>query len=107
MAKIIYFIPAVLAVLLYNIVGFTGSFGAISPWVWVMISVLFLSAAVMCKKKWYGCIGGVAVGCFLIYMGTQYTGQPIDIERPLGIILCIYYLVCGMVIYKKYPLKQA
>lgn len=32
----------------------------------------------MYRDKWYGCIGGLIVGCVLPYMGTQYTGQIIE-----------------------------
>lgn len=101
MKKMIYFVPTIIALLLYIILGFTGSFGAINPFVWLWIAIMFVSAVVMLKRKWYGCAGGFVVGCMLIYMSTQYTGQAIDIERPLGIILCIYYLICGLVIYKE------
>ena len=106
MMKIIYFIPAVLVLLFYNIVGFTAGFGSISPWVWVCISILFLSAAVMHKKKWYGCIGGFAVGCLYIYMSTKCTGQHINLETPLGIILCIYYVICGWAIWRQTKCKS-
>ena len=101
MKKMIYFVPAMIALLLYIILGFTGSFGAINPVVWLWIAIMFVSAVVMLKSKWYGCAGGFVVGFMLIYMSTQYTGQAIDIERPLGIILCTYYLICGLVIYKE------
>ena len=101
MKKTLYFVPAVLAMLLYIALGFSVSFSTINPWVWFWIVVMFASAVVMLKHKWYGCIGGFFVGCVLIYMSTQDTGQVIDIERPLGIILCIYYLICGIVVYKE------
>lgn len=101
MKKTLYFVPPVLALLLYIVLGFAAGFGAISPWVWLWIAVMFVSSAVLFKAKWYGCIGGLIVGGVLIYMSTQYTGQVIDIERPLGIILCAYYLICGYVVYKK------
>lgn len=100
MKKNMYFVPAVLALASYIILGFAGSFGAINPWVWLCIAIMFVSAILMLKNRWYGCIGGLAVGIVLIYMSTQYTGQTIDIERPIGIILCIYYLICGIVIHK-------
>ncbi len=101
MKKIMYFIPAILALLLYIVLGFMGSFSAINPWVWFWIVIMFLSAVIMFKNKWYGCIGGLIIGNVLIYMSTQDTGQVIDVERPLGIILCVYYLICGIVVYKK------
>ena len=69
--------------------------------VWLWIAIMFIAAVVMLKGKWYGCIGGLIVGCVLIYMSTKYTGQPFDIERPLGLILCVYYLICGVTVYKK------
>lgn len=100
MKKAIYFIPVVLAILLYIMLGFIGSFSAIHPLAYFWISILFLSSLFMFKNKWYGCIGGLLVGFVLIFMSTQYTGQVIDIERPLGIFLCIYYLTCGIVVYK-------
>lgn len=101
MKKIIYFIPAIIAMLLYIVLGFISGFGAIDPMAWLLITIMFASAIIMFKEKWYGCIGGFIFGCVLIYMSTQQTGQIINIERPLGIILCVYYLVCGVFIYKK------
>ena len=101
MKKIAYFIPVILAILLYLVLGYIGSFSAINPWVYFWIVIMFLSSLFMFKNKWYGCIGGLIVGFVLIFMSTQYTGQVIDIERPLGIFLCVYYLICGGVVYKK------
>lgn len=101
MKKIAYFIPVILAILLYLVLGFIGSFSAINPWVYFWIVIMFLSSLFMFKNKWYGCIGGLIVGFVLIFMSTQYTGQVIDIEKPLGIFLCIYYLLCGIVVYTK------
>ena len=101
MKKAVYFIPVVLAILLYIILGFIGSFSAIHPLVYFWIAVMFLSSLFMFKNKWYGCIGGLLVGFVVIFMSTQYTGQVIDIERPLGAFLCIYYLTCGIVVYNK------
>ncbi len=99
--KILYFAPSIIALLLYIILGFASGFATISPMVWLWIAIMFIAAVVMLKGKWYGCIGGLIVGCVLIYMSTKYTGQPFDIERPLGLILCVYYLICGVTVYKK------
>ncbi len=99
--KIIHMIPTIAALLFYMALGFLGSFSAVSPWVWFWIAILFFSSVLMIKGQWYGCIGGLVVGCVLIYSSTQYTGQVIDIERPLGILLCVYYLICGIHVRKK------
>lgn len=37
----------------------------------------------------------------MIYMSTKDTGQIIDIELPMGIIVAMVYLICcGLVFYK-------
>lgn len=106
MKKALYFAPPALALLLYISLGFAAGFGAMTPWVWVWIAVMFAASVVLFKGKWYGCIGGLLVGGVLIYMSTQYTGQAVDMERPLGRILCAYYLICGYAVYKKTKGKQ-
>ena len=101
---IIYFIPAVLAViasLFYLLLGVLGAFGAIDPAVWFFVALLIVSAVFMSKGKWWGSLGGIIVGLVLIYMSAQYTGQVIDIERPLGIGFLVYYLICGILLYRK------
>ncbi len=101
MKKILLFLPAALALAAYLLLGCVSGFGAISPAVWLAIGLLAVSAYVMYHGKWYGCIGGVMVGCVLITMSTQYTGQVIDVEKPLGILLFFYFLGWGMETYKK------
>ncbi len=101
MKKAIFYLPAVLGLAIYGILGIVSGFNVISPFVWTNIALLFISALILHMEKWYGCIGGLIVGGSLIYMSTQYTGQVIDIERPLGFVLGTYYLICGIVIYKK------
>ena len=53
----------------------------------------------MDKNKWWGSIFGILIGCLLIYMGTQETGQIIK-ETPFGIIMIVYYMICGVISYK-------
>lgn len=75
-------------------------FGAINPAIWLFLALLIVSGILMSKNRWWGCFSGVIVGFALIWMGTQDTGQLIS-EMPIGVAICIYYLICGFIVYKK------
>lgn len=86
------------------------SFGAIvlniilktfSPLWYAWALLLWLSGFVMNKGKAWGALIGLLSGVHLIYMSTQYTGQVINIELPLGLIIAIFYISCGFVIWKR------
>lgn len=93
--KVLYFVPAIFGLVFYCLLAVFSGFGAIHPVVWLCIAMLFLSAVLMTKKKWFGCIPGILVGAILIWMSFQSTGQVIDIERPIGITLIVFYIFCG------------
>ena len=95
MRKVLYFTPAIFGLVFYSLLAVFSGFGAIHPAVWLCISMLFVSAVLLTKKKWFDCIPGILVGVILIWMSFQSTGQVIDIERPLGIVLIVFYLFCG------------
>ena len=65
--------------------------------VWFFVVVIFIEALLLTKNKWWGALLGLVVGIILLWMGSQYSGQPIDIERPIGIVLCLFYIICGTV----------
>ena len=95
MKKVIYFTPAIFGLMFYSLLTVYSGFGAIHPAVCLCIAMLFVSAVLMSKKKWYGCIPGILVGVILIRMSFQSTGQVIDIEMPLGIVLILFYILSG------------
>lgn len=95
MKKVIYFTPAIFGLVFYSLLTVFSGFGAIRPTVWLCIAMLFVSAVLLAQKKWFGCIPGILVGILLICMSFQSTGQVIDIERPLGIALIVFYIFCG------------
>lgn len=97
----LYFIPVIVALVLYGTLVVVARIGAINLEVGICFAMLVVSAILMTKNKWWGCFFGAAIGILLIWMSTQYTGQAIDIERPLGIILLIYYAVCGFLSYRQ------
>ena len=97
MKKVIYFAPAIFGLVFYSLLTVFSGFGAIHPVVWLCIAMLFFSAVLMARKKWFGCIPGILVGAILILMSYQSTGQVIDIEMPLGIALILFYILSGVV----------
>ena len=100
MKKILYFLPFVLGFILYIFLVIVSSFETINPLVWLALLLLLVAGLLMSQNKWWGSIFGIVIGILLIYMGTQETGQIIK-ETPFGIIMCIYYIVCALVSYKK------
>ncbi len=101
MKKCIYNIPAIIALLFYAALAITSGFGSINPAAWFFVALLFVAAVLLSKNKWWGALFGVIVGLILIRMSFQYTGQLIDIESPLGIALCLFYVVCGIILFRK------
>ena len=95
MKKVIYFTPAIFGLVFYSLLTVFSGFGAIRPTVWLCIAMLFVSAILLAKKKWFGCVPGIVIGIILVWMSFQSTGQVIDIERPLGIALIVFYIFCG------------
>ena len=101
MKKCIYYIPAVIALFFYTFLAIASGFGSIDPMVWLFVVLLFAAAVLLSKDKWWGAVFGVVVGVVLIWMSFQYTGQAIDIERPLGIAICLFYVICGIFLFRK------
>ena len=95
MRKELYFTPAIFGLVFYCFLAVFSGFGAIHPAVWLCIAMFFMSAVLLAKKKWFGCVPGIVIGIILIWMSFQSTGQVIDIERPLGIALIVFYIFCG------------
>ena len=99
MKKAIVFAPAAIftvAVVVLNIMLKT-----FSPLWYAWVLLLWVGGLVMNKGKAWGAVIGLLPGVHLIYMSTQYTGQVINIELPLGLIVVIFYLGCGFVIWKR------
>lgn len=101
MKKVVYYVPAIFGLVFYCLLAVFSGIGAIHPAVWLCIALLLASAILMAKKKWLGCIPGILVGATLICMSFRYTGQVIDIERPFGITLTLFYILSGLIFRKE------
>lgn len=95
--KYIGYIPAILFSVLYLCAGFTGfSFDWSVILIW--IACFFLAAFFLHKGIFWGGIFGLFPAVHMIYMGTQDTGQVINIEIPLGLVLLLFY--GGLIFYR-------
>lgn len=98
--KIIYFVPFITFLVVYAVMVILG-FGMLSLKEVVWLLMFFVGGILLCKGKVWGSIFGVIPAIIFIFMSTNDTGQVINIERPLGIILCIYYLIYSLIAFKR------
>lgn len=99
MKKVLFFLPAVvytIAVIALNIILQT-----FSPLWYTWVVLLWLGGLFLSKGKAWGGLFGLFPSAHLIYMSSQYTGQAINIEMPLGIATALYVLCCSFLVWKK------
>ena len=99
MKKVFSYLPAVIftiAVIALNIILKT-----FSPLWYAWVALLWLGGFLLNKGKIWGGLFGLLPAIHLLYMSTQSTGQVINIEMPLGIVIAVYVLVCMLVVWKK------
>lgn len=100
MRKLIGYIPAVLFTAFYLYVGMTGA-GLTMSMVLIWLACFWLSAIFLHKGLFWGGVFGLVPGIHMIYMSTGFTGQGINIEMLLGIILILFYGIYGFYLWKK------
>lgn len=98
--KIAYFLPFILFLVLYLVLAVTG-FGLISLKEIIYLALFLVSGILFVRNIPWGCAPGMIPAVIFILMSTQDTGQVINIERPLGIFLCVYFVVCGLWVFIK------
>lgn len=100
MKKIIFYIPAVLVAIFYGFIAITMGVKSISPFVLVFMGMLFVSAFLLERKRFWGAFFGILPAIYVIYMGTQETGQVVS-ETPIGIALFLFYTICGVLVFRR------
>lgn len=99
MKKAILYVPAIIFTV--GIIALNIILKTFSPRWYVWAILLWAGGFTMSKGKYWGCVFGLVPAFHLMYMSTQYTGQVINIEFPLGIITAVYVLACGFGVWKK------
>lgn len=101
MKKIVFYIPAIIFTAIFGSVAIIfGGIRVISPLVAVWLVLFFISGILLNKNMFLGSILGALPAIHMIYMGTKETGQIIN-EKPIGIVVLLFYIICGYAIYRK------
>jgi hypothetical protein len=100
--KIVFYLPAILFTAFYGLAAMSIGISSISPIAFVWITLFIVAGALLRKGKFFGGFIGIIPGIHFIYMSTKDTGQVMDIEMPMGVIILIFYMLCSAgVIFKK------
>lgn len=105
MKKIVFYIPAIIFTIFYGLLA-TQGVGAISPIVIVWLAMFLVAGILLNRTIFWGALLGVVPAIHLIYISTQETGQVVNIEFPLGIVVFLYYAICSYCVYKKKKTKS-
>ena len=103
--QIAYFLPFILSIIIYFGATILG-LGLISMKEIVWIALFLVSGFLLSKEKVWGCVFGMIPGIVFAWMSTNETGQVINIELPLGLIIIGFYVGCGIGIYRKQYLQK-
>ena len=98
--QILYFLPFILSIIIYLGAAFLG-LGLISGKEVVWLALYLISGFLLSNEKIWGCVFGMIPGIVFVWMSTIYTGQVINIELPLGLVIIGFYLGCGIGLYRK------
>lgn len=99
MKKVLYYLPFIIFVLFYSYILLL-DFNSLQSTFLIIILLPLIAGVLMDNNKWWGSIIGLILGIILIYMGIKDTGQIIN-ERIIGVIIIVYYIICGITCYRK------
>ena len=103
--QILYFLPFILSIITYMVATFLG-LGMISVKELIWLALFLTSGFLLSDEKVWGCLFGMIPGIIFIWMSTNYTGQVVNIELPLGLVIIGFYVGCGVGIYRKRYLNK-
>lgn len=101
MKKIVFFIPAIIFAVFYGAIIIGSSLSVISPIIYLWIGLFIVSGILLSKGLFWGGLPGLLPGIHLMQMSTKDTGQIIDVELPMGIIVAAFYLLCCVLVFFK------
>lgn len=103
--QFLYFIPFILFVIVY-IGAMIMGLGMISVKEIVWLALFWIGGFLLSKEKIWGCLLGMIPGIVFVGLSTNETGQVINIEFPIGMIIIGFYMGCGIEIYRRQYLQK-
>ncbi len=103
MKRILYTMPAVMAVLLYGMLAIlAGGFGGFAPIAWMTIILPVLAALLLLGGRWWGCIPGMLLGGLYLSVGIGFLAEAgVNFQIIFGSVIFAYYLVMGLLAFRK------
>ena len=98
MKRTIFYAPA--AILTLGVIALNIILRTTSPLWYAWLFLFWISGFTMSHNKALGAAIGLLPGVHLVYMSTQYTGQVINIELPLGLLIMLFFTGCGFAIWR-------
>lgn len=97
MKKILYTGPAVIVCMLYGLLAaLAGGIRGFQIVAWLYIAIPILSAVLLNRGKWWGCLPGIAMGGYMAF--TAWTGASQVVAMfAAGLVLAAYYAAMGLV----------
>ena len=92
--QLLYFLPFILSIIIYLGATVMGM-GLISIKEIIWVALFLVSGFLLSKEIVWGCVFGMVPGIVFVWMSTVYTGQVINIELPLGLVIIVFFLGCG------------
>lgn len=94
-----FYLPALLcsaaALVLFGLAGEVSLL-----WV-VWLAALWAAGWLLARGHAWGCLPGLYPALHLLVLSSRYTGQTVDIERPLGLLLALYVAACGVWVWRR------
>ena len=103
--QFLYFLPFIFSIITYLGATIMG-LGMISIKEIVWIALFLASGFLLSQEKIWGSIFGMIPGIVFVWMSTNDTGQVINIELPLGMLIIGFYAGCSIGIYRKRQLQN-
>lgn len=103
--QLLYFMPFILFIIAYMGAIIMG-LGMISVKEIVWLALFLIGGFLLSKEKIWGCLLGMIPGIVFVGLSTNETGQVINIEFSLGMIIIGFYVGCGIGIYRKQYLQK-